>query len=232
MKNNIKREEKRMEKNNGINIFGYNYDDKKNKYVVDEKQANVIRTVYQLYNEYFLDLDEIEELIKGKIDIDDIIAKRIEEIYEMLKEQKLESINPFANLNIANLLKCAYGLREHLIKHFTNLKLKMEYIENTNDEVDVDGILNYIPDVLALLNDRYDFITKYKDFKEIRTTINDYIDETKKVTNANYKDLIKKTIDIDKIYSVNHSSIISEEKYKEVLEAIKNKDLVNEEIEK
>lgn len=219
-------------KNNVINIFGYKYNESQNKYVVDQKQAEVIKTIYELYNKYFLYSDEIEELIKGKIDIDDIIAKRIDDIYEMLEEQKLESVNPFANLNIANLLKCAYGLREHLINHFDDLKLKMEYIENTNDDVDVDGILNYIPDVLTLLNDRYEFINKYKDFKEIRSTINNYIEETRKVTNGNYKDLIEKTIDIEKIYSISHSSIISEEKYKEVLETIKNKDLINEEIEK
>ena len=130
-----------MENNNGINIFGYSYDNKQNKYVVNEDQAKVVKTIYEFYNKYYLNLDEIEELIKGNIDIDYIIASRIERICEELKEQQLESKNPFDKLNIANLLKCAYGLREHLINHFTELNKKIEYIDNTNDEIDVEGAI-------------------------------------------------------------------------------------------
>ena len=49
-----------MENNNGINIFGYSYDNKQNKYVVNEDQAKVVKTIYELYNKYYLTLDEIE----------------------------------------------------------------------------------------------------------------------------------------------------------------------------
>lgn len=223
-----------MEKNNGINIFGYSYDDKQNKYVVNESQAKVVKVIYELYNKYYLTLDEIENLIKGNIDIDYIIANRIERIYEMLEEQKLESKNPFAKLNIANLLKCAYGLREHLINHFTELNKKIEYIDNTNDEVDVEGVLNDISDVLTLLDDRYDFNNKYKNFEETKRIISEYMDRSKGIiTNSDdYKELIEKSTDIDRFYSISQSSIISEDLYKKVLEAINNKETTNEEIEK
>ena len=52
-----------MENNNGINIFGYSYDNKQNKYVVNEDQAKVVKTIYELYNKYYLTLDEIEETL-------------------------------------------------------------------------------------------------------------------------------------------------------------------------
>lgn len=222
-----------MENNNGINIFGYSYDNKQNKYVVNEDQAKVVKTIYELYNKYYLNLDEIEELIKGNIDIDYIIASRIERIYEELKEQQLESKNPFDKLNIANLLKCAYGLREHLINHFTELNKKIEYIDNMNDEIDVEGILNDIEDVLTLLNDRYALNTKYKNFEETKKIIDEYRQQAKGIIVDNdYKELIEKSKDIDKFYSYSQSSIISEDLYKEVLETINNRNLTNEEIEK
>jgi len=222
-----------MENNNGINIFGYSYDNKQNKYVVNEDQAKVVKTIYELYNKYYLNLDEIEELIKGNIDIDYIIASRIERICEELKEQQLESKNPFDKLNIANLLKCAYGLREHLINHFTELKKKIEYIDNMNDEIDVEGILNDIEDVLTLLNDRYALNTKYKNFEETKKIIDEYRQQAKGIIVDNdYKELIEKSKDIDKFYSYSQSSIISEDLYKEVLETINNRNLTNEEIEK
>ena len=222
-----------MENNNGINIFGYSYDNKQNKYVVNEDQAKVVKTIYEFYNKYYLNLDEIEELIKGNIDIDYIIASRIERIYEELKEQQLESKNPFDKLNIANLLKCAYGLREHLINHFTELNKKIEYIDNMNDEIDVEGILNDIEDVLTLLNDRYALNTKYKNFEETKKIIDEYRQQAKGIIVDNdYKELIEKSKDIDKFYSYSQSSIISEDLYKEVLETINNRNLTNEEIEK
>lgn len=222
-----------MENNNEINIFGYSYDNKQNKYVVNEDQAKVVKTIYELYNKYYLNLDEIEELIKGNIDIDYIIASRIERICEELKEQQLESKNPFDKLNIANLLKCAYGLREHLINHFTELKKKIEYIDNMNDEIDVEGILNDIEDVLTLLNDRYALNTKYKNFEETKKIIDEYRQQAKGIIVDNdYKELIEKSKDIDKFYSYSQSSIISEDLYKEVLETINNRNLTNEEIEK
>lgn len=222
-----------MKNNNGINIFGYSYDNKQNKYVVNEDQAKVVKTIYELYNKYYLNLDEIEELIKGNIDIDYIIASRIERICEELKEQQLESKNPFDKLNIANLLKCAYGLREHLINHFTELKKKIEYIDNMNDEIDVEGILNDIEDVLTLLNDRYALNTKYKNFEETKKIIDEYRQQAKGIIVDNdYKELIEKSKDIDKFYSYSQSSIISEDLYKEVLETINNRNLTNEEIEK
>lgn len=222
-----------MENNNGINIFGYNYDNKQNKYVVNEDQAKVVKTIYELYNKCYLNLDEIEELIKGNIDIDYIIASRIERIYEELKEQQLESTNPFDKLNIANLLKCAYGLREHLINHFTELNKKIEYIDNMNDEKDVEGILNDIEDVLTLLNDRYALNTKYKNFEETKKIIDEYRQQAKGIIVDNdYKELIEKSKDIDRFYSYSQSSIISKDLYKEVLETINNRNLTNEEIEK
>ena len=222
-----------MENNNGINIFGYSYDNKQNKYVVNANQAKVVKTIYEFYNKYYLNLDEIEELIKGNIDIDYIIASRIERICEELKEQQLESKNPFDKLNIANLLKCAYGLREHLINHFTELKKKIEYIDNMNDEIDVEGILNDIEDVLTLLNDRYALNTKYKNFEETKKIIDEYRQQAKGIIVDNdYKELIEKSKDIDKFYSYSQSSIISEDLYKEVLETINNRNLTNEEIEK
>lgn len=219
---------------NMINIFGYKYDERQNKYIVNEKQAEVVKVIYELHNKYFLSSDEIENLIKGKIDIDGIIANKIERLYEKLDKENLEFDNPFVKLNIANLLKYAYGLREHLIKHFKELNIKLEYANKMNENMDIEDFLNDADDIIKLLEDIYILKNKYSEFEEVRTTINEYIEQTKEITNDDnsYKDLIEKAKDIDKIYPISQDTIISEDLYKEILETLNNKNMIIEEIEK
>ena len=197
-----------MKNNNGINIFGYSYDNKQNKYVVNANQAKVVKTIYELYNKYYLNLDEIEELIKGNIDIDYIIASRIERIYIELNEQQLESKNPFDKLNIANLLKCAYGLREHLINHFTELnKINQAEtsIDNTNDKI--SKVQEY--------NDKFNsLISKYEGLIKNIEDSNDANSENKRFRNAipnllnNIMVVIPKEVQLTSIENTSDTHIV------------------------
>lgn len=154
--------------------FGYKYDNETNKLIIDEPQANIVRAVIDLRITYLLEYIEVYYLCINKKTIDEIIADRIEEIYDILEDYNLEITNPFENNNIIELLKQESKVKNEIIKPLVSINRKINFGKKIKYEV----VAKKISRIIKLVEQRNDLIKKY-DFKKFADTINEYNDSLK-----------------------------------------------------
>ena len=155
-------------------ILGYKYDDNKKSYVIEEEQAKVVKAIMELQTKYSLNNNEIDLLIKGSIDIDGIIALKLDLLYERL-EDDLNIKNPLKNINVDNSLKSVNEFKEQLEEDLSEIQIQ---IQNISSDDDFEKNINEIDKIKLLLNNRDEIFQKYGDFKSIKNTLIDYIKES------------------------------------------------------
>lgn len=176
----MRKEKMNKENNNYIakqnKILGYKYDDDKKSYVIDEEQAKVVKAIIELQTKYSLNNNEIDLLIKGSIDIDGIIALKLDLLYERL-EDDLNIKNSLKNINVANSLKSVNEFKEQLEEDLSEIQIQIQ-IQNISSDDDFEKNINEIDKIKLLLNNRDEIFQKYGDFKSIKNTLIDYIKES------------------------------------------------------
>lgn len=205
--------------------FGYKYDNETNKLIIDEPQANIVRAVIDLRITYLLEYIEVYHLCINQKTIDEIIADRIEEIYDTLEDYNLEITNPFKNNNIIKLLEQESKVKNEIIKPLAAINTKINFGKKKKYEV----VAKKISRIIKLIEQRNDLIKKY-DFKKIANTINEYNDSLKN------KPVYSKTIEINKstTSSSSHKEIIDKDTLEKAQmiynqEQSKNKDDIEKE---
>ena len=149
--------------------FGYKYDNEMNKLIIDEPQANIVSAVIDLRITYLLEYIEVYYLCINQKTIDEIIADRIEEIYDILEDYNLEITNPFENNNIIELLKQESKVKNEIIKPLASINAKIYFGKKKKYEM----VAKKISRTIKLIEQRNDLIKKY-DFKKFADTINEY----------------------------------------------------------
>lgn len=182
--------------------FGYKYDNETNKLIIDEPQANIVSAVIDLRITYLLEYIEVYYLCINQKTIDEIIADRIEEIYDILEDYNFEITNPFENNNIIELLKQESKVKNEIIKPLASINTKINFGKKKKYEV----VAKKISRIIKLIEQRNDLIKKY-DFKKIADTINEYNNSLKN------KPVYSKTIEINKSATLNksHKEIIDKD---------------------
>lgn len=139
-------------------IFGYKYDDKSGKLVIDEKEAKVVRAIFDLYGNYKLYENEIAYLFNGEKTIENIIVNRIDKLVLTLSKYAID-----IKINIENdkLIKENKEFQNNIINLLVNSKKLIEIIDSSMNEV----LLDNVDDIVLLISKQDEIYDKYGDFK-------------------------------------------------------------------
>lgn len=198
-------------------ILGYDYDEKIGELVVNEKEAYIVKIIFELKANYNLRDDEIFSLIKNDLSLDQIINFRIFNIQNILSFDYDTKID-FGN--VLEILANNDNVEKNLITPLLKIKESMEkeYKKDLIDKID---------EVIRLLQDKSDLLTKFNNFDGINEIINrlNIIEENFECNINNEKYYLSK----DK-----HEPIISKELWEKANERLNhsNNELEMDEIDK
>lgn len=143
-------------------ILGYDYDEKIGELVVNEKEAYIVKIIFELKANYNLRDDEIFSLIKNDLSLDQIINFRIFNIQNILSFDYDTKID-FGN--VLEILANNDNVEKNLVTPLLKIKESMEkeYKKDLIDKID---------EVIRLLQDKSDLLTKFNIFDGINEIIN------------------------------------------------------------
>lgn len=139
-------------------IFGYRYDNETGQYVIHEKEAKVVRAIYDLYGNYTLNEEEITDLFNGNKTIINIIINRINNLKQIMKRY-----NKKINIDIDDpvLLQENKKFQKDIIDLLIKSKTKIKKINSSI----VGPLLNDVDDIVTLISKQDELYDKYGDFQ-------------------------------------------------------------------
>lgn len=145
-------------------IYGYDYDEKQQKYVLNEKEAKVIKAVSDLFTTYNLEFIEIDNLFSGENTIIDVIAERIISIYNDIQFYDKDYKTPFNDDELENNLLDENNIQDKIIN--TLLKAKTDI--SKFDVIIKERIYKKIDDTIILIGNKNDILNKYENFEDFK----------------------------------------------------------------
>lgn len=145
-----------------IKILGYSYDEKSNKFFVNEDESKLVKILFKIETDYHLNSDEVSDLLFRNYTINQIIESRINDIwYKLYEEGKVDS-EDFEYVDIVKTLEENKNVQENIIDVLLSKKL---------DFIDMN---------VSLENDIIFLIDKRCELQDLVETFNDIKDEIQK----------------------------------------------------
>lgn len=201
-------------------ILGYDYDEEIGKLVINEEEADVVKLLFDLKANYNLREDEILALITKELSLDQVINFRIYEIQNILVYDYCKKVD-FGN--ILGIIESNENIDKCLVRPLLKIK------ESLMQEYDIDSIdvlINKIDEVINLLQNKNNILSKYNYFNEISQTISKL-----NIKSKNIRGLLNNSNDFISVTS--NQPIIAKELFEQVKEKLEhNSEIELEEIDK
>lgn len=204
------------------NLFGYKYDDKKKKYIVDEEEKPIVESVYDLSANFFLDLNEIKWLLFTKDTLNDIVLVRLESLFTQLENEEPDSMFKYLQIDSSILLNSVESSendwQEKVIKTLTSLQ--KELLENYTELS--ESVENRIENIIFLVEHYDEIVSKYNDFHEIKEFIKNMNTKRRDLNSFVFTGSFNQVIKNKHIIHGEHSPIIDKETFDKISKVMKS----------
>lgn len=204
------------------NLFGYKYDDKKEKYIVDEEEKPIVESVYDLSANFFLDLNEIKWLLFTKDTLNDIVLVRLESLFTQLENEEPDSMFKYLQIDSSILLNSVESSendwQEKVIKTLTSLQ--KELLENHTELS--ESVENRIENIIFLVEHYDEIVSKYNDFHEIKEFIKNMNTKRRDLNSFVFTGSFNQVIKNKHIIHGEHSPIIDKETFDKISKVMKS----------
>ena len=204
------------------NLFGYKYDDKKKKYIVDEEEKPIVESVYDLSANFFLDLNEIKWLLFTKDTLNDIVLVRLESLFTQLENEEPDSMFKYLQIDSSILLNSVESSendwQEKVIKTLTSLQ--KELLENHTELS--ESVENRIENIIFLVEHYDEIVSKYNDFHEIKEFIKNRSTKHRDLNSFVFTGSFNQVIKNKHIIHGEHSPIIDKETFDKISKVMKS----------
>lgn len=204
------------------NLFGYKYDDKKKKYIVDEEEKPIVESVYDLSANFFLDLNEIKWLLFTKDTLNDIVLVRLESLFTQLENEEPDSMFKYLQIDSSILLNSVESSendwQEKVIKTLTSLQ--KELLENHTELS--ESVENRIENIIFLVEHYDEIVSKYNDFHEIKEFIKNMNTKRRDLNSFVFTGSFNQVIKNKHIIHDEHSPIIDKETFDKISKVMKS----------
>ena len=204
------------------NLFGYKYDDKKKKYIVDEEEKPIVESVYDLSANFFLDLNEIKWLLFTKDTLNDIVLVRLESLFTQLENEEPDSMFKYIQIDSSILLNSVESSendwQEKVIKTLTSLQ--KELLENHTELS--ESVENRIENIIFLVEHYDEIVSKYNDFHEIKEFIKNMNTKRRDLNSFVFTGSFNQVIKNKHIIHGEHSPIIDKETFDKISKVMKS----------
>lgn len=204
------------------NLFGYKYDDKKKKYIVDEEEKPIVESVYDLSANFFLDLNEIKWLLFTKDTLNDIVLVRLESLFTQLENEEPDSMFKYLQIDSFILLNSVESSendwQKKVIKTLTSLQ--KELLENHTELS--ESVENRIENIIFLVEHYDEIVSKYNDFHEIKEFIKNMNTKRRDLNSFVFTGSFNQVIKNKHIIHGEHSPIIDKETFDKISKVMKS----------
>lgn len=204
------------------NLFGYKYDDKKKKYIVDEEEKPIVESVYDLSANFSLDLNEIKWLLFTKDTLNDIVLVRLESLFTQLENEEPDSMFKYLQIDSSILLNSVESSendwQEKVIKTLTSLQ--KELLENHTELS--ESVENRIENIIFLVEHYDEIVSKYNDFHEIKEFIKNMNTKRRDLNSFVFTGSFNQVIKNKHIIHGEHSPIIDKETFDKISKVMKS----------
>ena len=204
------------------NLFGYKYDDKKKKYIVDEEEKPIVESVYDLSANFFLDLNEKKWLLFTKDTLNDIVLVRLESLFTQLENEEPDSMFKYLQIDSSILLNSVESSendwQEKVIKTLTSLQ--KELLENHTELS--ESVENRIENIIFLVEHYDEIVSKYNDFHEIKEFIKNMNTKRRDLNSFVFTGSFNQVIKNKHIIHGEHSPIIDKETFDKISKVMKS----------
>ena len=204
------------------NLFGYKYDDKKKKYIVDDEEKPIVESVYDLSANFFLDLNEIKWLLFTKDTLNDIVLVRLESLFTQLENEEPDSMFKYLQIDSSILLNSVESSendwQEKVIKTLTSLQ--KELLENHTELS--ESVENRIENIIFLVEHYDEIVSKYNDFHEIKEFIKNMNTKRRDLNSFVFTGSFNQVIKNKHIIHGEHSPIIDKETFDKISKVMKS----------